>query len=112
MKKELLTVCTLMIATASFAAMPAKRFKSMDGNGDGQLTQAEYFAAEKNWFEKLDKNNDGFLVAPECVAGIIARNDKDKDGKMSVAEHTASYTRVFSRVWDKNKDGVINASDD
>lgn len=111
MKKELLTVCSLMLATASFAAMPAGRFKAMDTDKDGTVTKVEYIASATARFVSKDKNSDGFQDATEADAKSIKRFDKDKDGKLSLAESIASQTRTFEKNWDKNKDGVLNDLD-
>lgn len=111
MKKELLTVCVLTIAAASFAAMPAGRFKRMDADKDGKVTLAEFQANITSDFNKSDKNKDGFQDATEASEKTMSRNDADKDGKLSLAEVLAVQTNAFKKSWDKNKDGVLSDLD-
>jgi hypothetical protein len=54
-------------------ARAAERFKKLDANGDGGVTQAEIDAARKQGeaerFKKLDTNGDGKLSQAEMEAG-------------------------------------------
>ena len=45
------------------------KFKAMDTNGDGQVSQAEHAASADAMFTKLDVDGDGFLSASECAKG-------------------------------------------
>jgi hypothetical protein len=47
----------------------SEKIATMDTNGDGQLTAAEYEAGAKKMFSKMDKDGDGTLTAQELREG-------------------------------------------
>ncbi len=86
-----------------------------DTDGDGKLSEAERLAAREaiaakirtertKRFNELDTNTDGFLdnaellliprITPAQVTAMLARLDKDADGKISLAEFLAALTPV------------------
>lgn len=113
------------------------RFKAIDTNGDGVITQAEFAAAEakvlqsrlaearsrmETEFAKLDTNHDGqlskaeFMAAapqlpttPPDVTAPFARLDTNKDGKVTVTEFTAAAAARFDRL-DAKHAGVLNVN--
>ncbi len=82
------------------------RFKQLDVNGDGKLTQEELFARPASaggnaaptarqaqrqtaYFQRLDADKDGFVSKAEFVVQAgrnFARCDQDKDGRINTAE--------------------------
>jgi Ca2+-binding EF-hand superfamily protein len=66
-------------------ARAGERFKKLDANGDGGVTQAEIDAARKQGeaerFKKLDTNGDGKLSQAEMDAGRKAMMDH-RPGRM------------------------------
>lgn len=82
------------------------RFKRLDINGDGKLTQDELFAGtpaagnsvlptdrqanrQSSYFQRLDTDKDGFVSLSEFMAQgelNFARCDIDKNGKIDTAE--------------------------
>jgi Ca2+-binding EF-hand superfamily protein len=115
-----------------------KTFKAIDTNGDGTVTAAEIGAAELKVlqqragaartrmdaeFGKLDTNHDGQLSKVEFMAAspqaptaapngatLLARLDKNKDGKVTVDEYRAPQLAAFDRL-DTNHDGTISATE-
>lgn len=86
-----------------------------DVNRDGKVTRAEFdkiTAQQFNAFAKGGSLNSAqyyALVAAQSraiSARVFQRLDKDRDGKLTLAEFAASQERLFSRL-DKNNDGVI-----
>lgn len=76
-------------AKARMDARAAERFKKLDANGDGGVTQAEIDAARKQGeaerFKKLDTNGDGKLSQAEMEAGRKAMMG-DRRGRMGPGE--------------------------
>ena len=113
-------------------------FKTVDTNGDGTLSAAEIGAAELKVlqqragavrsrmdaeFTKLDTNHDGQLSKVEFMAAtpqgpttapngapVLARFDKNKDGKVTIDEYRAPQLATFDRL-DTNHDGTISATE-
>ena len=102
-------------------------FKSRDKNEDGKLAKNELIGFVSNDFEKLDIDKDGFLSIEELaksskfqrrmrpndrrgerptVDKLIARMDKNKDGKLSKGEVDGPLLDDFSKI-DNNKDGFL-----
>lgn len=102
-----------------------------DGNGDGDVTRAEFDDARKAQFARTDTQADGALSEDEYlvefedrldrhVANAVANDrqtrvrfesmDGDKDGKLSFAEYQVSGKRTFEAA-DRNRDGTVDAAD-
>jgi Ca2+-binding EF-hand superfamily protein len=60
-------------------------FTELDGNGDGQITGAEFHAA---------MTARGESITDEEIASIFADADTDRDGTISFAEFTAAWHRA------------------
>jgi Ca2+-binding EF-hand superfamily protein len=60
-------------------------FTELDGNGDGQITGAEFHAA---------MTARGESITAEEIASIFADADTDRDGKISFAEFTEAWHRA------------------
>jgi Ca2+-binding EF-hand superfamily protein len=86
-----------------------------DLNRDGKVTRAEFDKLTTQQFGAFAKG--GSLTSAQYTALIAAQSrsiservfqrlDKDRDGKLTLAEFAGSQERLFSRL-DKNNDGVI-----
>ena len=91
---------------AEWKAAQAARFKQLDTNGDGKLTQDELFARtpaignsvlptdrqaqrQSTYFQLLDADKDGVVTLAEFMAQAdrnFARCDINKDGRIDTAE--------------------------
>jgi Ca2+-binding EF-hand superfamily protein len=60
-------------------------FTELDGNGDGQITSAEFQAAMAARGEKITEQE---------ITEIFADADSDKDGKISLPEFTTAWNRA------------------
>jgi Ca2+-binding EF-hand superfamily protein len=60
-------------------------FAELDGNGDGQITGAEFQAA---------MSARGEAITEEEIASIFADADADKDGMISFTEFSAAWRRA------------------
>jgi Ca2+-binding EF-hand superfamily protein len=101
-----------------------------DTNKDGVVDRAEWRAAQEARFKQLDTNKDGKLTQDELFARTPAVGnsvlpsdrqvqrqssyfqllDADKDGFVSFAEFMAQADRNFARC-DLNKDGRIDTAE-
>lgn len=127
----------LVVLPGAFAGHPVgsepyTMFKSMDTDGDGKLTRAEYVAGSKQLFADMDTDRDGQVTvaemtalyamktgqpakageptAGEMAAQIIKLNDTNKDGRLSADEHAAGDEAMFIKL-DTNKDGWLSESE-
>lgn len=101
-----------------------------DTNKDGVVDRAEWKAAQEARFKRLDTNGDGKLTEDELFARTPAIGnsvlppdrqvqrqssyfqllDADKDGVVTLAEFMAQADRNFARC-DLNKDGRIDTAE-
>ena len=101
-----------------------------DANRDGVVDKAEWNAGQEARFRSLDSNNDGKLSQVELFARTPAignsvlpsdrqaqrqstyfqRMDTDRDGAVSLAEFMAQADRNFARC-DVDKDGRTDAAE-
>ena len=109
---------------------PVRGMMRYDTNGDGWVDKAEWTAGQEARFKELDANKDGKLSQDEMFARTPAapgnvlptdrqverqsayfqRMDADKDGFVSKAEFMAQADRNFARC-DLDKDGRINTAE-
>lgn len=86
-----------------------------DLNKDGKVTRAEFDKVSQQEFNTFAKG--GSLNAEQYYqllaaqsraisARVFQRLDRDRDGKLTLAEFAASQEKLFARL-DKNNDGVI-----
>jgi Ca2+-binding EF-hand superfamily protein len=107
-------------------------FKRFDGNGDGNISNAEFLKVGEQDFKAFDADKDGSVSKEEFLdpkprrlgqvsdsdlaqaKKIWARQfdmlDTDKNGALSEAEHEKAGKRSFSHI-DKNKDGEITMAE-
>ena len=112
------------------ASPPARGMMRYDANKDGWVDKAEWKAGQEARFKELDTNKDGKLSQDELFArtpaapGNVLPSDRqyerqsaffqlmdsDKDGSVSKSEFMAQADRNFARC-DLDKDGRINTSE-
>ena len=101
---------------AEWKAGQEARFRQLDTDKDGKLSQDELFARtrpadgdvlpsdaqarrQSNYFRLLDSDKDGFVSRPEFFAGAdrnFARCDLDRDGRINTAECREALRRPAS----------------
>jgi hypothetical protein len=95
-----------VVDRAEWQAGQEARFKRLDANGDGKLTEAELFARtpavgnsvlpsdrqvqrQSAYFQRLDADKDGFVTLTEFMTQAdrnFARCDVNRDGRTDTAE--------------------------
>jgi Ca2+-binding EF-hand superfamily protein len=98
-------------------------FDSADTNGDGVITRAEFFAAQERLFTRLDRDADGYVdkddqshrlagrsKAQGRLAELVARLDKDGDGRISEAEFLDGSAFMFDRA-DADHNGELSTEE-
>jgi Ca2+-binding EF-hand superfamily protein len=106
--------------------------RRVDSDGDGRLSRAEHAAAARKMFEGMDTNHDGKVTAAEIDeaqarvkdrrpsrsmkaanmtgADKIKLGDRDKDGVLTLEEHTAEAMVAFDKM-DHDKDGLLTSEE-
>jgi hypothetical protein len=115
---------------ATKPAPPARGVMRYDTNRDGWVDKAEWTAGQEARFKELDTNKDGklsqdemFSRTPAAAGNVLPtdrqfarqtaffqRVDSDKDGFVSKAEFMAQAERNFARC-DLDKDSRINTAE-
>lgn len=80
------------VTRAEFDASVAAHFKAAS-KGAATMSQAEYFTDELERYRDMN-------------AKMFKRLDKDRDGKLSLAEFASGEERMFARL-DRNNDGTL-----
>lgn len=124
---------TTPVAPATAAALPARAPSGVmryDANKDGIVDRAEWTAGQETRFKRLDTDGDGKLSQDELFARTPAagnsvlpsdrqagrqsayfqRLDGDKDGVVTLIEFMAQAERNFARC-DLDKDGRIDTAE-
>jgi Ca2+-binding EF-hand superfamily protein len=52
-------------------SIASQMFRALDKNGDGEVTEEEFFAPHEQRFDALDTNHDGKLTSKEFESGSI-----------------------------------------
>jgi Ca2+-binding EF-hand superfamily protein len=106
--------------------------RRLDSDGDGKLSRAEHAAGAQKAFEAMDTNHDGKVTAAEIDAAHarvkdrrpsrsmkaaaltgadkIKLMDRDGDGVITLAEHTADALVTFDKM-DHDKDGQLTSAE-
>ncbi len=116
------TGCMMAVraATGQQQPDPSRIFDSADTNGDGIITREEFLAARERLFTRLDRNGDGYIdkddtsarlvgrrKTQERLAELIARFDKDGDGRLSRTEFVDGPTPLFDQA-DTDHNGELS----
>ncbi len=105
-------------AVATAADQGLNKFREMDTNNDGRLTDTEHSQYGARHFQECDRNNDGQVTLAElaaaghgmseqAAAAHLSRIDTDGNGVITRNESEKYATSSF-RSADRNKDGILN----
>ncbi|TWT80416.1 EF hand [Planctomycetes bacterium CA13] len=89
----------------------ALKHASMDTNGDGQVTKAEYVAPRAAGFGRKDHNKDGVLSLNEHAHSSFEVADKNQDNQLTPEEYASVFEDQFDQHYDKNGDGVCTVDE-
>lgn len=136
-RMSLLVACALGLAAApTWAGDKSKddKFKQMDADGDGRVSQSEHATGARQMFTKMDADGNGTVTAAE-MDGMqgdkhhrsasnneadprndaqrtehrekMAKCDQNGDGQLTAAEHEAGAASMFTEM-DANGDGFVS----
>lgn len=88
----------------SHGTMQGMTFNSLDTNGDGAISKAEFNAFNSRHFKKLDSNKDGKLTPEELQGG---QNQTGQSPEMGHGDGTTHLDQRFNAA-DANHDGGLN----
>ncbi|MEO7067212.1 MAG: hypothetical protein ABI114_09920 [Rhodanobacter sp.] len=97
-----LWLCALPCSAQSFPNTPAEYLRSIDSNGDGKISEAEYVAYLSGSFQQMDSNGDGVLETSELPGGR---------GKPITLKSFQDNLRTQFHHLDRNHDGYLNAKE-
>jgi len=87
----------------AFRERNGETFHSLDWNGDGRLTLAEFAAADRARFIALDREGQGFVSCAASgrswrggLSSFCADNDVNMDGRVTRAELDAAAAKRFA----------------
>lgn len=83
--------CFLSLPAMASPATPkvnqaAERMKSMDTDGDGKVSYAEFLALPAKLFGNLDRDRDGFISTKEFEANIAAQEKSRSEAVARVSQ--------------------------
>ena len=81
----------VLINGPAFAGDGAKKFKSMDTNKDGMITDEEFNAYSDKKFSKMDADNDGSVSVDEMKKHMMAKKKSKYEMKDSYMKEKKSY---------------------
>lgn len=117
-------VCALMWPSLAAAQGrdPVEMFAVADANNDGAISWSEVLAVRTQNFERLDRNNDGYISArdrprgpfgarfDEAFAQVQTQFDANSDRRVSRPEMIDAPAPAFTRG-DVDGDGVLSAGE-
>jgi len=114
-----------MTVAAQMRGDPGKMLEKADANQDGVITRDEYQQSRLDMFNKLDRNDDGFLDSQDApkfkrrsggggtgerLEALKGELDKDSDGRISREEFANGPMLAFEKA-DANQDGQLDGAE-
>lgn len=125
MRSILILIASAAIAGPAFAQSSAQLEQIMraDADRNGAVTRQELVAWRAAQFDRIDRNQDGFITEADRPTHAIARRalpidpaelaaafDADSDGRVSQAEFANGPTPVFDNA-DGDANGVVTRAE-
>jgi hypothetical protein len=96
---------------------PMEILEQADANRDGAVSRAEFLAARRSRFVKMDRNGDGYFSmddvpriarkrADDRIGQLISSFDANRDGRLSPGEFVDGPTRLFDLA-DRDGNGSL-----
>jgi Ca2+-binding EF-hand superfamily protein len=118
-----LVLAAALAAGAATATTPEEAFQTLDADGNGAVSRAEFLTLRAQMFATIDADQSGTLTAEEIETagaghartsqmpanGRIWERDANGDGLLTLAEFT-SQTPGFERA-DRNGDGSLSPAE-
>jgi Ca2+-binding EF-hand superfamily protein len=104
-RATLLTAALLLSAFSvaqDFPRTPADYLRTLDRNGDGKVSEAEYVQYMSTGFRRMDSNGDGVLETSELPGG--------HGRPITLPAFQDNLRRQFHRL-DRNHDGCLSAKE-
>jgi len=117
-----LAAITLFASAGLASAQDAERLTQADADGDGNISWEEVVDMRMSAFERLDRNDDGFVDTDDSprfgpakarfeeALGELVASDADADGRVSETEMLEAPAPMFTSG-DANEDGILSAEE-
>lgn len=101
-----MVACLLAATPSATARERGDYFDSIDRNGDGRISLAEFQDYMSRGFRAMDSNGDGILQDHELPAGVVLRSGQPR----TLSALLANLEHAFHRM-DRDGNGHLSAAE-